>query len=935
MPNKLLLIGWDAADWRAIDPLLDAGHMPNLAKMIGEGARGNIRTLYPALSPTLWTSIATGKRPYKHGILGFSEICPETGSIRPISGRSRKTKAVWNILGQNGLKSNVVGWWPSHPVEPINGAMVSNFFQHVPAKREDYGPRLPKGTAHPPRLLKQLAPYRLHPDEFDETHLGPFFPNLANMDWQKDQRVHTAARMLAECASVHTAATGLMQLEPWDFMGVYYDAIDHFCHGFMSFHPPKRPNVSDKDFENYKDVINSAYRFHDLMLGTLLELAGEDTTVILISDHGFHPDELRPAHIPIEPAGPAMEHRDQGIIVARGPGVRKGRTLRGVSLIDIAPTVLHHFGLAVGEDMDGRVIHDLFTDNHPISHIPSWDDIAGDDGSHPENNPMSPEEIQANLDQLVELGYIDKPDERIHIARAETKRELDYNLARAHMDGQQFAEAAAILERLWRDYPDEYRFAMQRLTCLEHLRRREEAANLIDELIAAKERYAKEHAEETKEKVEAIKKRQEDGEEVSRQEIRQAQKMMGMLRFNPEALAQLQIRAAMHRGNDEAAARVAHAAVEKAPQSFNLNILSARLHARQGQWDEAEQCYQRILEIEPLHEPALIGLAYIALCRKDHWAAASHALQAIDLAPTNPYGHYYYGNALLALSKPHKGLEALHQAVQLNPNFIEAWKRLERYYRRSKKVKDAPKRAEQCRREIEAAEARLAQGITTSSAENDQRAEADLAELEASVEARLAALKQVNVDAPKHSKDVVTIVTGLPRSGSSLLMQMLEAGGVPPLYDGVREADENNPRGFYEYEPVKKGREYGQWMPGARGRAVKIIAPLLRALPRNQQYRAVICHRPLDQILASQAKMLSRLDPENAQQDRPLRRNYLRQLNRALDFLEKAGIPAVVVDYPETIADPARSAQNLCTFLGRGDATAMAGAVDPKLHREK
>ena len=96
--RKVLLFGWDAADWKVIHPLLDAGKMPHLARFLEQGVMGNIATLQPALSPTLWTSIATGKRPFKHGILGFSEPDPVTGGIRPITNLSRKTKAVWNIL---------------------------------------------------------------------------------------------------------------------------------------------------------------------------------------------------------------------------------------------------------------------------------------------------------------------------------------------------------------------------------------------------------------------------------------------------------------------------------------------------------------------------------------------------------------------------------------------------------------------------------------------------------------------------------------------------------------------------------------------------------------------------------------------------------------------------------------------------------------------
>ena len=122
--RKLLLIGWDGADWKVINKLIDAGKMPAMEKLINNGVIGNLATLDPPFSPMLWTTIATGVRPDKHGILGFSEPSPNGQGVQPVSSTSRKVKAIWNILMQEGYKSHVVGWWPSHPAEPINGVMV-------------------------------------------------------------------------------------------------------------------------------------------------------------------------------------------------------------------------------------------------------------------------------------------------------------------------------------------------------------------------------------------------------------------------------------------------------------------------------------------------------------------------------------------------------------------------------------------------------------------------------------------------------------------------------------------------------------------------------------------------------------------------------------------------------------------------------------------
>ena len=126
--KKILLIGWDAADWEMIDPLLESGQMPALAQLIQGGMRGNLATLQPVLSPMLWTSIATGKRANQHGICGFTEPLPDASGIGPVRSTSRKCKAIWNILSQSGLKSNIVGWFATNPPEPINGVMITDQF---------------------------------------------------------------------------------------------------------------------------------------------------------------------------------------------------------------------------------------------------------------------------------------------------------------------------------------------------------------------------------------------------------------------------------------------------------------------------------------------------------------------------------------------------------------------------------------------------------------------------------------------------------------------------------------------------------------------------------------------------------------------------------------------------------------------------------------
>src|SRR5262249_60413780 len=112
------------------------------------------------------------------------------------------------------------------------------------------------------------------------------------------------------------------------------------------------------------------------------------------------------------------------------------------------------------------------------------------------------------------------------------------------------------------------------------------------------------------------------------------------------------------------------------------------------------------------------------------------------------------------------------------------------------------------------------------------------------------------------------IVSGLPRSGTSLMMQMLESGGVEVVTDNIRAADPDNPRGYFEFERVKKTKEDPSWLPGARGKAVKMVSQLLYDLPRSARYRILFMERDLDETLLSQEKMLRRLNRQGAPRDR-------------------------------------------------------------------
>jgi hypothetical protein len=182
----------------------------------------------------------------------------------------------------------------------------------------------------------------------------------------------------------------------------------------------------------------------------------------------------------------------------------------------------------------------------------------------------------------------------------------------------------------------------------------------------------------------------------------------------------------------------------------------------------------------------------------------------------------------------------------------------------------------------------------------------------------------------------IIIVSGLPRSGTSLAMQMLAAGGVAVLTDGERAADEDNPRGYLELEQVKKIKQDASWLAGARGKAVKMISQLVYDLPASERYRVVLMQRDLDEILSSQEKMLARLGRPIMAREK-LKGAFENQIARFDEWIGRQPNMAVLrVGYSALVADPAGEAAKVNEFLGKMlDMHAMAAAVDPALYRNR
>lgn len=939
--TRVLLIGWDAADWKIIRPLLEAGEMPFLARLMSEGVHGNLATIYPVLSPMLWTSIATGKRPYKHGIHGFCEPMPSGMGVRPITTLSRRSKAIWNILHQHGQRSIVVGWWPSHPAEPINGVMVSNHYPQVKPARGRLPPLL-SGTIHPRQRSAGLADLRVNPMELTGDFIRLFVPDYHRVDQEKDKRLHSLSRIIAETMSIHAVATELLETESWDFAAIYYTGIDHFGHGFMGYHPPRLPWTKEEDFEIYHPVIANAYRYHDAMLGRLLEMTDDHTTVILMSDHGFHSDHLRPGYIPAEPAGPAVEHRHFGIFCMRGPHVRRNQQVHGACVLDVCPTILSLYGLAAGQDMDGKVLATAFEEVPSVEPIASWDAVEGDAGTHPPDARLDPVASAEAFQQLVELGYVEPPGEDATETVDRSVRELKYNLARAYVDGSRSADALPLARELWERWQDEHRFGLLVIDCLEATRQLEERRQAIQELDRRLVRYRKQAHAELKQRRDARETVSDDGKASpaagDKREQFERRRLSELAMERTHLVATLWLRQAILEGDLVEARRLLESFEQQdaVPMALRHQLTEALIQL--GDLEEARRLLTVTLEIDPESPQAHAQQAVLHFKAGRHDEAIAAVTESLGLLYFQPSMHALLGRALMAKGCHADAEKALLVALAQNNRTIAAHEALGKLYREHLGQPDKAfaheGRAMSLRHRVNA-HRRGEQTMNATPQETPPPGEALAADPAAEAASDpLVAPFSADIDPAK----VITVVSGLPRSGTSLMMQLLVASGRQALTDGQREADESNPLGYLEFEPATRLRRDREWIPQARGKVVKVVAQLLPFLPEDEHYNIVFMNRELKEVIDSQRSMLERLNrPGQEINAATLEETYRVQLRRVWTQLRRReGVRLLSVRFTDLLLEPGSSVARLAAFFGDPfDQAGAVRAVKPDLWRHK
>lgn len=597
MPGRILLIEWDAADWKVLHPLIDADEMPALKRLVEGGASGELLSLNPMVSAMLGTSLVTGKRAWQHGICHSAE--PGEGPrLALMTAAHRRSAALWQMLAHEGKKSVVIGWPASHGEQVQNTATVSDRYPEPTAAPgiKPWPPAVAK-TYWPGELQARLDPLRVSPEEIGANVISQYVPDWKKIDQQRDRRLGQLRLVLAADYSYQTAALKLLKEEEWDFAAIRFPALAVISRVFLPYHLAQKNN---RDVDLYHHVVRAGCRILDHMLHQLAGLAGPNAAVVLLSSHGVRTQGVPPDGFP------AKDHESwkspYGIFTAFGPEFAPDALLHGASILDVAPTVLTCLGLPIGEDMEGRVLVESFANVPTITRVESWDSRIGfsapPDGSNSEATTDDPR----------------------HSA---LRQESDWNFVQSGLEGGRYEKVLPVLERLFRQFPERVEVGHSLFQCQLALNRLSEASETLEvvldslpdgiasllpraELALAKKEMAAAHS-----LVREIQKLNPTHPLALRKlgifllRLRQwddlaeiAEKALTL--NDQDAIAWLGLAAAqLRKGKAEEARQAAAKAIGLKFFLPDAHFILARSLLLQGRWAEAQEAMQTLLKIQP------------------------------------------------------------------------------------------------------------------------------------------------------------------------------------------------------------------------------------------------------------------------------------------------------------------------------------------------
>jgi len=473
--------------------------------------------------------------------------------------------------------------------------------------------------------------------------LADWIPSLAYMPRDHDPRPHRLAEILARDLSAQAFFTEALDRNDWRFATVCFDGLDTAGHLFMPFHPPRMDHVQPEDFAKYRDVMAQMYRFYDRMLGAVLERTADDTTVMIVSDHGFLSDHRRPRSLPatLSPkAEAAAWHARYGIFVMKGPGIRHDERIYGATLLHVAPTALHALGLEIAKDMPAQPLFQAWDTIGQPKWIESWDSVCRLDERYEKTHfEIDTSEDGLAIERLVQLGYMPEMTGPGHDRARFAENESRFNLAMVHLHHGRAEQAIGLTEMLLEVCPDEPRYMRLLANALSRSGRFEDLIVLIEKL-----------------------------------------ESLGEVGYDLDLLMSL---ACSREGRSEECERRMNAALAAAPDVAAVHRCAGQLRSEQSSWNEAERHFRRALEIDPEDTECHLGLCSLLFQKKDFEGVLESALEVLSRFYFHPQAHFFAGRAWVGHGDSTRALRSLELAMAQAPHHEQARRLLIRLYEES------------------------------------------------------------------------------------------------------------------------------------------------------------------------------------------------------------------------------------------------------------
>lgn len=390
--GRVAIIALDGADWELISELSNDGRIPNLRALAQGGTTASLQTLQPTVSPLVWTAMATGLTPDRNGVIDFVDHA----SSRPVDGGSRRVPALQDIAEAFGRRALVVNWWSSWPPRMDSAVTFDSPVVFMP------------GAIDPSSLQPRIAPLVVTPESLGFAQVGRFL-NITAKEYDDavatggpNHPVNIFRSTLAKTWTDHRAGISLYQQREPLLTMISYEGTDTVNHLFSPYHPPFREGMSETEYRKYWPAVANYYSEIDRLVGEWMKVLSDDTTVIVVSAHGFRWGKNRPR---TQPAGRSAlsDHRNPGVFIAYGNHVAPSRGSHVISIFDVAPTVLSILGLPKSTEMAGNQPDWIFRDVAPVTsvRVVSYDEFFA--GRPTGGTPVNAQQYRQSLQAIGHL----------------------------------------------------------------------------------------------------------------------------------------------------------------------------------------------------------------------------------------------------------------------------------------------------------------------------------------------------------------------------------------------------------------------------------------------------------------------------------------------------------------------------------------------------